>query len=219
MDRNVKLLSRESDDRWDRFADLVARVARCRRCPTMEGRRRVLSASNGTPAARVMFIAEAPGRFGGEVCGVPLTLDQSGRAFERLLAAAALRRDEIFVTNAVLCNPRDARGNNRTPHPKELENCSEHLAEQIALIAAPFIVTLGVTALRALDRIEPHGLVLRADVGRPCPWQGRALVPLYHPGPQAMIHRPFSRQVEDYVALGQLVGSDPASATARRHQR
>lgn len=215
----MDLLSRNGDDRMDRFAALVERVATCRVCPTMEGRRRVLSAHNGPLVARVMFIAEAPGRFGGDVTGVPLTTDQSGRAFGRLLAAAALRRDEIFVTNAVLCNPRDARGNNRTPRPGELENCSGHLVEQIDLVTAPYIVTLGVTALRSLERLEPHGLALRADVGHPTPWRGRTLIPLYHPGPQAMIHRSFSRQAEDYVALGQLVGSVPTSSTARRHHR
>lgn len=185
----------------------------------MEGRRRVLGELNGSLDARVLFIAEAPGRFGAERHGRPLTSDQSGRAFERLIRAAGLGRDELFITNAVLCNPRDERGNNRTPRPAELGNCSEHLCVQLDLVAAPLVVTLGVTALRALESVEPHGLVLRRDVGRAIPWRGRTLVPLYHPGPQAMLHRSFDQQIEDYRALGQLARSlgEMASA-ARRHQ-
>lgn len=187
------------------FPALVARVQRCRLCPAMEGRRRVLGPDNGPLAARVLFIAEAPGRFGGERTGVPLTADQTGRAFSRLIGLAGLDRDAIFITNAILCNPRDAHGNNRAPRADELANCSAHLAQTLDLIAAPFVVTLGAVALRALGRIEPHELVLNADVGRVVPWRGRQLIPLYHPGPRAMIHRPFARQEEDFIALGQLV--------------
>ena len=36
----------------------------CRVCPRMEGRRRVLGAGNGPLDARVLFVAEAPGRLG-----------------------------------------------------------------------------------------------------------------------------------------------------------
>lgn len=197
----------DPNSRADSFAALVARAAACRLCPAMEGRRRVLSAANGPLDAQVLFIAEAPGRFGGEISGVPLSTDQSGRAFERLIAAAGLSRSEIFVTNVVLCNPRDARGNNRPPRPEEVANCAAHLRDTLELIRATFVVTLGVTALRTTDAIERHGLVLHRDLGRAIPWRGRTLVPLYHPGPQAMIHRPFTRQAEDYLRLGQLVSS------------
>jgi uracil-DNA glycosylase family 4 len=190
----------------DPFLALVERVAGCRRCPAMEGRRRVLSPLNGPVHARLLFIAEAPGRLGGDRCGVPLSADQSGRNFERLLAAAGLTRAAVFVTNAVLCNPRDDRGHNRPPHAAELARCADHLRAQLALIAAPVVVTLGVTALRALDAVRPagdppHGLVLRQAVGRPVRWGGRWLVPLYHPGPQALLHRGFAAQAEDYRRL------------------
>ncbi len=183
------------------FADLVARVAACRRCPTMAGRWRVLGEANGPLGARVLFVAEAPGRLGAERSGVPLTFDQTGRNFDRLLAAAGIPRSSVFVTNAVLCNPRDDRGRNRAPFRAELARCVSHLVELLDLVGAPFIVPLGATALCALDRIEPHHLTLRTAVGQPFPWRGRRLVPLYHPGPRAMLHRPFERQVEDYRRL------------------
>jgi uracil-DNA glycosylase len=55
------------DDCEARVDRLIAEVQACRRCASMEGRRRVLSGANGSVWARVMFIAEAPGRRGGEV--------------------------------------------------------------------------------------------------------------------------------------------------------
>jgi uracil-DNA glycosylase family 4 len=189
------------------FSALVELVAACRRCPAMEGRRRVLSELNGPIDARVLFVAEAPGRLGAERSGIPLTSDQSGRNFTRLLAVAGVDREDIFVTNGVLCNPRDERGLNRSPTPFELANCAPHLASQLQIIRAPIVVALGVTALRALDRIEPHGLLLRESVARAVPWHGRLLLPLYHPGPQAMLHRGFAQQSEDYQVLGRLLAN------------
>src|SRR6185312_15467484 len=55
------------------FDALIETVAACRACPSMEGRRRVLSHANGHVDARVLFIAEAPGRLGAELTGIPLT--------------------------------------------------------------------------------------------------------------------------------------------------
>ncbi|MCC7105701.1 MAG: uracil-DNA glycosylase, partial [Chloroflexi bacterium] len=87
------------------FLELIARAQGCAACPAMAGRRRVLSGANGSPLAPLMFIAEAPGRLGAERTGVPFSGDQAGRSFELLLREARLTRTEVFVTNAVLCNP------------------------------------------------------------------------------------------------------------------
>jgi uracil-DNA glycosylase family 4 len=187
------------------FMTLIASVQACRRCPTMEGRRRVLSELNGRPGARVMFIAEAPGRLGGEVTGVPLSRDASGKRFSRLTEIAGLSRDEVFITNAVLCNPRTAAGLNRPPSRGELERCAGWLMRQIELVDAPVVVTLGAVALAALGRIEAHGATLRADVGRAIDWHRRLLVPLYHPSPRAGLSRPYAQQDEDFRRLGELV--------------
>ncbi len=61
------------------FDALVARVSSCRCCPRMEGRARVLGQANGPLSARVLFIAEAPGRFGADMSGIPLAGDRTGR--------------------------------------------------------------------------------------------------------------------------------------------
>jgi DNA polymerase len=189
--------------------DLIAEAQACRRCPSMEGRRRVLSHANGPPDARVMFIAEAPGRRGGEVTGVPLSRDASGQRFSRLLSLAGLSRDQVFITNAVLCNPRAASGANRSPARVELQNCSGWLRAQIALVEAAVVVTLGAVALTALDQIERHGLMLRTDVGRVVPWNGRLLVPLYHPSPRAGLSRRYADQDDDFRRLGELLARLP----------
>ena len=67
------------------FFQLVEQVQDCRRCPRMEGRRRVLGTANGNQHAKALFIAEAPGRLGGDRSGIPLLQDQTGRNFTALL--------------------------------------------------------------------------------------------------------------------------------------
>jgi uracil-DNA glycosylase family 4 len=180
----------------------------CRLCARMEGRARVLGPGNGSLTPRVLFVAEAPGRFGGDRTGVPLHGDRSGANFARLLAAAELDRASVFVTNAVLCNPRDGAGRNARPTPAELAHCSEHLAAQLAVLDPPWVVTLGQTALHALGALAPHGLRLARDVGQPVDWAGRRLVALYHPGPRALIRRPLAVQMEDYRHLAALVAAE-----------
>ena len=187
------------------FDALIETVAACRACPSMEGRRRVLSHANGDVDARVLFIAEAPGRLGAELTGIPLTNDQSGRNFERFLAEAGLGRDDIFVTNAVLCNPRGDGGLNRPPTRAELTHCAVHLRAQLALVTAPIVVTLGAVALRAIEEIQPHRLSLSKNVAVPTTWNGRWLVPLFHPSPQAFMSRSLAHQLADYRELGRLL--------------
>lgn len=189
------------------FAVLVDEAAACRACPRMDGRRRLLSTANGPLDARVLFVAEAPGRLGGERTGVPLQSDQTGRNFTHLLATAGLARDSVFVTNAVLCNPRDAQGRNAPPSATEIARCQPFLQRTIEVVAAPVVVALGRVALAALARLEPHERELRRDVGRAITWRGRILLPLYHPGPRAQIHRPLAEQEQDFVALATLLAS------------
>ena len=175
----------------------------------MEGRRRVLGPGNGSLDAKVLFVAEAPGRLGADRTGVPLSGDQSGRNFDALLAVAGLDRAEIFVTNAVLCNPRDARGRNAPPQRAELAHCSGFLRSTIELVDPCLVVALGASALRPLALVTPHELVLARDVGRPVRWGERWLVALYHPSPRAQLHRPIARQRDDFRALGRFLATLP----------
>lgn len=194
---------------------LIEAVQACRRCPTMDGRRRVLGHTNGPPDARVMFIAEAPGRRGGEVTGVPLTRDQSGRRFAHLLALAGLTRAQVFITNAVLCNPRRPDGANRPPSAAEVRACSGWLRAQIALVDPVVVITLGATALRALALIEPHPYRLRECAAQPLPWNGRILVPLYHPSPRAGLSRSYHEQEADFAHLRDILAGLPACRVAQ----
>jgi uracil-DNA glycosylase family 4 len=164
----------------------------------MDGSARVLSRAAGPVDAELMFVGEAPGRLGADDSGIPFHGDQAGHNFEALLSASGMSRRSVFVTNAILCNPRDELGRNSTPTRVETANCSGHLRSQIELIAPRIVVSLGAVALEALNAIERHNLTLGEHVRTAHKWFGRKLVPLYHPGQRAMIHRSFANQRSDY---------------------
>ncbi len=188
------------------FKQLVAEAAGCTQCPAMCGRSAVLSELNGSPDARVMFIGEAPGRKGADRTRIPFSGDQSGANFDRYLNSINLTREQIFITSAALCNPRAESGANRRPSQKELTNCSTFLRRTIALVDPRVIVTLGSVALEALKRIQYHELNLKESAAKVQSWNGRVLVPIYHPSPQVLAsHRREAEQLQDYQVVAEAV--------------
>src|SRR5678815_1213475 len=172
----------------------------------MCGRSAVLSELNGSPDARILLIGEAPGRKGADRTRVPFSGDQSGANLDRFLSSINLTRNEIFITSAALCNPRSESGANRKPTQKELSNCSGFLRRTIDLVDPRVIVTLGSVALEALKRIQYHELSLNTSAAQIHSWNGRMLVPIYHPSPQVLAsHRREAEQLDDYQIVKRAV--------------
>lgn len=204
-------MSESLADRESRFHDLIKRVKACRKCPRMEESARVIGPACGPLDAAIVFVGEAPGRLGADVSELPFHGDNAGHNFERLIDQVGISRYDAFVTNAVLCNPKTKEGRNAPPTKFEIHNCSSFLAEQIDLVQPKTVATLGGVALHAASVIEPHELELRHDVRKVHEWRGRKLVPLYHPGQRAMVHRSFGNQLADYQFVAELLfrGKNP----------
>lgn len=181
-----------------KFDELCSKVRFCTRCERMDESARILSRAGGSLGAEIMFIGEAPGRLGADASEIPFHGDKSGHNFEELLSFAGLDRSMIFVTNAVLCNPKTSDGNNATPNRVEVQNCSQYLKEQIDLVQPKVVVSLGSVALDALRLVGPHHLELSRNVRSALGWYGRILIPCYHPGARAMMHRSMANQRSDY---------------------
>lgn len=158
----------------------------------------MLSRAAGAVDAQLMFIGEAPGRLGADASEIPFHGDRSGHNFEELLAFAGMDRATVFITNSVLCNPKSEDGTNATPNKVEVSNCSDYLKQQIDLVNPRIVVTLGSVALDALNSIAKHNLRLTDNVRSMHSWYGRKLIPLYHPGARAMVHRSMANQRSDY---------------------
>ena len=183
------------------FSSMITSAKSCDLCPRMCNRKKVLSDLNGNINSKVMFIAEAPGRLGAESTGIRLFGDVTGNNFEVLLSNIGWNRSDVFITNAILCNPQDEAGNNSTPSKDEINNCSYYLEMAIELIKPDVIVTLGTKALDALNLLSHHDYTLKQNVATLVPWNGVYLFPMYHLSPRAAIHRSIIQQRADFIAL------------------
>jgi uracil-DNA glycosylase family 4 len=199
------MASYQSFSKETRFRDLCESIKYCSLCPRLQNRNKVLSEANGNLWSKVLFIAEAPGRLGADRTGIPLFGDKTGEIFSALLGNIGWKREDIFITNALLCNPRNENGTNGTPKSKEIANCAPYLEMVIELVQPEVIVTLGIIALKALTNIAPHNFSLNEHVGKSLTWWNRVLIPLYHPGPRARVHRSYPNQTADFIALAKFV--------------
>jgi uracil-DNA glycosylase family 4 len=197
------------DDKELLFGRLVDSVQNCTLCPSMESRTGVLSELNGNIFSNLLFIAEAPGRLGADKTRVPLFGDQTGVNFQKLIDTIGWSREDFFITNAVLCNPRSESGNNATPCKNTLGNCAIYLKILIDIMNPQYVVTLGQKALDAINVIEKINIRLKDNVRTAVNWNGRTLIPLYHMGPRALIHRNFYRQLSDFYWLQNTVKLSP----------
>ena len=189
-----------------RFARLAATARSCRICPDLADKTAVLSDLNGSLRPKVMFIGEAPGRVGADRTRRPFYGDKSGDNLQKLLDSIGLSREEIFITSAVLCSPRSPTDANRKPTRAEIKNCLAHLRTTLELIDPPVLATLGSVALDALRMIEPHQLTLREHAGTVAKWNGRSLVPLYHPSPQVIAsQRGLDTQLRHFQTLAKAI--------------
>lgn len=204
------------------FVSLIDEAKACVLCSRMSTSTRVIGPASGALDSPIFIVGEAPGRLGADLSAIPFHGDQAGNNFESLLEQVGLSRRDCFITNAAVCNPKDERGNNATPTRKELQNCSTFLKRQIDLVGPIIVATLGTQALASLRSIEDHSIELSSGVRKKWKWYGRVLVPLYHPGQRAMVHRSFHNQLADYRFLAETyarrsqkkVKSSPANASS-----
>jgi uracil-DNA glycosylase len=158
------------------LAALQAAMRGCARCPALvQSRSRVVPGDGAAPAT-IAFVGLAPGRLGGDRTGLPFTGDRSGELLRRMIDRAAL--GQVFITNLVRCNPRDAGGRNRDPSAREIANCRVHLSAELEVARPLVVVCLGRIAWRELaGRDAPF------DPRRPKSFSagGVRLYPMYHP--------------------------------------
>lgn len=143
----------------------------CSRCGLRAGCRQVVF-GDGNPQALLMLVGEGPGADEDRL-GIPF-VGRAGQLLDRILEAAAIRRQEIYIANVVKCRPPA----NRVPTLKEVEACLPHLQKQIVLIDPEIIVCLGALATRTL--IDRNASITRVrgqwlEAGR------RRIIATFHP--------------------------------------
>jgi uracil-DNA glycosylase family 4 len=150
---------------------VAAEAAGCTRCRLHQSRTQVVF-GQGDPHADLMFVGEAPG-FHEDRQGLPF-VGPSGQLLNRLLEGIGLRREDVYICNVVKSRPPQ----NRDPQPDEIAACRPWLDAQIRLVDPKVVVTLGNFAAKTLLETTTGITRLR---GRTHPFQGRVLLPTFHP--------------------------------------
>jgi uracil-DNA glycosylase len=154
--------------------------------------------ADGNPAARIMFVGEAPGR-DEDVAGLPF-VGRSGKLLDRMMAAIGLDRSSAYIANIVPWRPPG----NRTPTPQESAICLPFTLRQIELANPDILVCLGGPSAQTLLNVRDGILKTR---GRWFPfWTGtreiRAIATLH---PAYLLRQPLQKRLawRDFLAIKQ----------------
>lgn len=147
-------------------------VRPCARCPALaQGRHRTVFGA-GNPLARIVFLGEAPGA-AEDRRGLPF-VGEEGALLEKMLGAAGIARDDVYVTHILKCRPPDSR----RPLPHEVAACRPHLDLELQILKPEVLVCLGATAAHTLlDTVDSMG-TLR---GRDYAYRGIPVLVTHHP--------------------------------------
>ena len=151
--------------------ELGAFARGCTRCGLRPGCRGVVF-GEGAPQAHLCLIGEGPGATEDEL-GRPF-VGRAGELLDKILQAAGFRREDVYISNVVLCRPPG----NRTPEDEEIAACRPYLQRRLELIDPAIVVLLGATPLRAMVDAKAR---ITQERGRWYRIQGRWVLPTYHP--------------------------------------
>lgn len=168
-------------------------------CPELRAQATQLVMGSGNPDASIVFIGEAPGKNEDEQ-GVPF-VGAAGKFLDEMLAAAGMRREDVYITNIVKYRPP----NNRDPLPDEKKAFWPYLLKQLQIIEPKVVVTLGRHSMEyflpGMFISQIHGQPKRIQFGD----HKLVVVPLYHPA--AALYNGSLRQtlIDDFCRMPEII--------------
>jgi DNA polymerase len=126
----------------------------------------------GNKNADIMIVGEGPGSE--EVRQGKPFVGPAGQLLSKILQAANINRQDIFITNVVRCQPPG----NRTPTIDEIRACRPFLLREIALVQPKAIIALGATAGNALIHED---FKITKERGQWFSYNGIRIMPTFHP--------------------------------------
>jgi DNA polymerase len=151
----------------------------CRRCDLWEHATQVVPGV-GPKRARIMLVGEQPGDQE-DLQGLPF-VGPAGAVLEKAMAQAGMKRDGIYLTNAVKHFKWELRGKRRlhkTPAQKEISACHLWLEEEMERVQPEVVVALGSTALKSV--LQDGSVTMKSVMDAPVMHDGRWVVTVYHP--------------------------------------
>ncbi len=159
-------------DKKEQLKKLKEEYKNCCKCSELCKNRNNIVFGAGKADSKIMIIGEAPGNKE-DLENVPF-VGKSGQVLNSLLSEVGISRDEVYITNTILCRPP----NNRDPNKEELEKCRKRLDKQIEIINPSVIITLGNFATKYMLNTKQGITKLK---GKVYDINNRKIVPMFHP--------------------------------------
>lgn len=169
-------------DKVSAMEELESRISGCKACPLGDTRQNLVF-GKGNPQAALLFIGEGPG--GDEDKQGQPFVGRAGQLLDRIIEAAELPWEDIYITNVVKCRPPQ----NRLPAPAEVEICKSHLREQLRIIQPQFIICLGALAARVV--VDPKAKITQIR-GKWVEKGAFRIMPTFHPA--ALLRDPAKKR-------------------------
>lgn len=155
----------------EKLHEVEEKALACKRCALRGGCKQVVF-GEGNPDARMMLVGEGPGgdedRLGRPFVG------RAGKLLDRIMEAAEIPREDVYITNVVKCRPPG----NRNPVQAEIDACSAYLVEQFKLISPEIVICLGALATKTI--IDKNAAITRVR-GQWYEKEGMRVIATFHP--------------------------------------
>ncbi len=179
--------------------DICIQIRNCKSCRLEKSRNNAVCGEGIIPA-KLMFIAQAPGRT--EDKNGKMFIGPSGKIFDQLLYSIGLNRNGIYQTNLLKCFLPKCR----KPRHDEMYICYTHfLKNEIELVKPEIIVTLGFHVTRFLFELYelpiPNKYEIKSIFGQLYYTKNKKIFPLKHPA--TVVHNSYSIEslLKDYKKL------------------
>jgi uracil-DNA glycosylase family protein len=172
---------------------LAEEAACCKACDLYRNATQTVF-GQGPADARLLLLGEQPGDQE-DKAGEPF-VGPAGRILDKALGDAGLRRDDVYLTNAVKHFKWTAKGKRRIhqrPSAGEMAACAPWLQAELALIDPTVIVVLGATAGQAL-----FGSRFRVGTarGQVLDFDDRPVIATIHPSAVLRAQEPADRDAQ-----------------------
>src|SRR5215210_2508087 len=178
----------------------------CRACDLWENATQTVF-GEGPGRARVLLVGEQPGDRE-DTEGHPF-VGPAGRLLDSALSAAGIRRDDVYITNAVKHFRWEARGKRRIhkkPSMEQVNACRPWLEAEIDLVGPEVVVCLGATAAQALlgrdfrvSRQRGEFVPMAGGLGDPSEVAGPLITATVHPS--SILRAPDASREEEMAAF------------------
>lgn len=180
------------------ITELKKKVRSCSLCRLSETRDHAVL-PEGNPTARIMIIAQAPGRE--ENQKGRMFIGPSGKVLNQLFARIELKREEVYMTNLVKC----FLPNCRKPRQDEIVTCNVYLDQEIDYVGPEILVPLGYHPIKHILKKYDLGIPNRYNFpllfGKVLVAAKYKILPLRHPATVVHESTNFEKLEKNYHKL------------------